>query len=73
MKGIDVTAAILVVVGALNWGLVGVAKFDLVAAIFGSGSILSSVVYTLVGLAGVFQAAQFRAIQKRWAAVPALS
>ena len=66
MKTIDVFAAVLVVVGALNWGLVGVAKFDLVAALMGHGSILSSVVYTLVGLAGAYQAAQFRSIRHRW-------
>ena len=71
MKGIDVAAAILVVVGALNWGLVGVAKFDLVATLFGSGSLLSSIVYVLVGLAGLFQAIQFRAIQGRWCAARA--
>ena len=73
MKGVDVAAAILVVVGALNWGMVGVADFDLVAALLGSGSILSSIVYTLVGLAGVFQAIQVRAIRKRWCAMPAVA
>jgi uncharacterized protein len=66
MKTIDVVAAVLVVVGALNWGLVGVAKFDLVAALLGHGSIMSSIVYTLVGLSGLYQAAQFRAIRHRW-------
>ena len=66
MKTIDVVAAVLVVVGALNWGLVGVAKLDLVAALLGHGSMLSSIVYTLVGLGGIYQAAQFRAIRHRW-------
>jgi len=66
MKTIDVIAAVLVVVGALNWGLVGAARFDLVAALLGDGSILSSIVYTVVGLAGLYQAAQFRAIRHRW-------
>jgi uncharacterized membrane protein YuzA (DUF378 family) len=46
-------ALILVVVGAVNWGLVGIAQFDLVAALFGgSAAPISRVVYTLVGLAG---------------------
>ena len=72
MKTIDVLAAVLVVVGALNWGLVGIFGFDLVATLFGSGAFLSRVVYALVGVAGVFQAAQYRAIQRRWSsAVPA--
>lgn len=66
MKTIDVIAAVLVVVGALNWGLVGVAKFDLVAALLGHGSIFSAMVYTLVGAAGLYQALQFRAIRHRW-------
>ena len=66
MKNLDVLAAVLVVVGALNWGLVGFANFDLVAGIFGAGSILSRAVYALVGIAGLYQAIQFRAIQKRW-------
>lgn len=47
-------AFVLVVVGAVNWGLVGLAQFDLVATLFGgSASVLSRVVYSLVGLAGV--------------------
>ena len=53
MKTLDVVAAGLVIVGALNWGLVGVAKFNLVTALFGN-TILSSIVFTLVGLAGVY-------------------
>jgi len=66
MKTVDVLAAILVVVGALNWGLVGFFGFDLVAALFGDGALLSRLVYGLVGLAGLFQAVQWKAIQRRW-------
>ncbi len=74
MKTIDVVAAVLVVVGALNWGLVGIFEFNLVAAMFGPGSMLSRVVYALVGVAGLFQAAQWKAIQRRWcSAEPAYS
>lgn len=73
MKTFDVVAAVLVVVGALNWGLVGFANFDLVAAIFGSASFLSSVVYGLVGLAGLFQVLQWKAIQRRWNCQPAMA
>jgi len=54
MKGLGLVALILVVVGAVNWGLVGLAQFDLVAALFGGPStLISRVVYSLVGLAGV--------------------
>jgi len=71
MRTIDVVAAILLVVGGLNWGLVGTANFDLVATLFGAGSILAKAVYTLVGLAAVYQALSLRAIQKRWNVQPA--
>jgi uncharacterized protein len=46
-------ALILVIVGAVNWGLVGLFQFDLVAALFGPMSALSRLVYALVGLAGI--------------------
>jgi uncharacterized membrane protein YuzA (DUF378 family) len=49
-------ASILVIVGGLNWGLVGLANFDLVATIFGAGSLLSRVVYVVVGIAALIQA-----------------
>ena len=70
MKQMDVAAALLVIVGALNWGLVAVARFDLVATLFGMRfgevSPLSAVVYGLVGLAGGYQLV-------RWASQPALT
>jgi uncharacterized membrane protein YuzA (DUF378 family) len=70
MKQLDVLAMVLVVVGALNWGLVGIARFDLVAALFGmqfgETSPLTSVVYGLVGLAGVYQAMAFKGLPRRW-------
>ena len=45
----------LVIIGALNWGLVGVLQFNLVEQIFGSGSALTRVIYALVGLAGIIK------------------
>ena len=54
---LDWIALILVVVGGLNWGLVGLLKFDLVAAIFGDMSIVARIVYTVVGLAAVYMIA----------------
>ena len=51
----DIVSLILVIIGAVNWGLVGFARFDLVAWIFGGqGAILSRIVYTLVALAGIW-------------------
>jgi uncharacterized membrane protein YuzA (DUF378 family) len=51
---VDLIALILVIVGGLNWGLVGLFNFDLVAAIFGAGSMLSRIVYIVVGLASLY-------------------
>lgn len=53
---IDWTALALVLVGGLNWGLVGFFDFDLVAALFGEGSAISRVVYALVGLSALYLA-----------------
>lgn len=51
----DRLALLLVIIGALNWGLVGLFRFDLVASLFGGPSAwLSRIVYSLVGLAGVW-------------------
>ncbi|MBK8267217.1 MAG: DUF378 domain-containing protein [Planctomycetes bacterium] len=73
MRTMDVIAAVLLVVGGLNWGLVGTANFDLVATIFGAGSILAKLVYTLVGIAAVYQAASLKGIQRRWNVQPAMA
>ena len=66
MKKIDVIIAALLVVGGLNWGLVGLLNFDLVAAIFGPMTGLTRIVYSLVGLAAIYQALGWKAIQHRW-------
>ena len=76
MKKLDVIAAVLVIVGALNWGLVAIAKFDLVAALlgmhFGETSALTSVVYGLVGVAGLYQGLGWKGVQRRWHSQPVL-
>jgi uncharacterized membrane protein YuzA (DUF378 family) len=70
MKTFDVIAAALVIIGALNWGLAGVFHLDLVATFFGmkfgETSALSSVVYSLVALSGLYQALTWKSIQRRW-------
>jgi hypothetical protein len=70
MKNLDVIAYALIIVGAVNWGLAGAFHLDLVAALFGlrfgETSALTSVVYGLVGLAGLYQGLTWKAIQRRW-------
>lgn len=51
----DRLALLLVIIGAINWGLIGLLQFDLVASIFGGqGALLSRIIYSLVGLAGIY-------------------
>ncbi|MBX3148105.1 MAG: DUF378 domain-containing protein [Gemmatimonadales bacterium] len=71
MRALDILAAVLLVVGGLNWGLVAVANFDLVAAVTGAGGFgaknaLSSLVYALVGLAAVYYGLNWKASHRRW-------
>ena len=54
MEIIDKIALVLVIIGALNWGLIGLFSFDLVATLFGEMSVLSRIVYTLVGISGIW-------------------
>lgn len=54
MKVIDTIALILVIVGAINWGLIGLFNFNLVTMIFGNMSAISRIIYTLVGIAGLW-------------------
>lgn len=51
---LDWIALILVIIGGLNWGLVGIFKFDLVQAIFGSIPVLRDIIYILVGIAALY-------------------
>jgi uncharacterized membrane protein YuzA (DUF378 family) len=54
LGALDWIALVLVIIGGLNWGLVGIFKFDLVATIFGQMSALSRIVYTLVGIFAIY-------------------
>jgi uncharacterized membrane protein YuzA (DUF378 family) len=69
MKAIQTISALLVVIGGLNWGLVGFFGFDLVAALLGDATLLSRTVYGLVGLSAVVQATSFMTPQRQTAVV----
>lgn len=75
MKKLDVLAGALVIVGALNWGLVAIAEFDLVAALFGldfgETNAATRVIYGLVGAAAVYEVVQWPAMRRRWTRTPA--
>ena len=53
-KGLDYTALTLVIIGAVNWGTIGIFKLDLVNLIFGNMTWMSRIIYTLVGISGLY-------------------
>lgn len=71
MRTLDIITGVLLVIGGLNWGLVGFFEFDLVAAIFGGqGAVLSRIIYALVGLSALYDLFAIKSIQKRWVSGP---
>lgn len=66
MKSIDLIAATFLFVGGVNWGLVGLFGFDLVAWLFGEMSTFSRAFYVVVGISALYDAAMWKAIQRRW-------
>jgi uncharacterized membrane protein YuzA (DUF378 family) len=66
LKSLDIIFYGLLLIGALNWGLVGIFGFDLVAFIFGEMSMFSRLVYSVVGLAAVYDMVFIKATWKRW-------
>jgi uncharacterized membrane protein YuzA (DUF378 family) len=55
MKGLDIVSLILVIIGAIVWGLIGLFGWNLVDAIFGAGSVVARIIYIIIGLAGLWQ------------------
>ena len=53
-KGLDYTLLALVIIGAINWGLIGLFRFDLVSFLFGNMSWISRIVYGIVGIGGLY-------------------
>ncbi|SFR99663.1 DUF378 domain-containing protein [Anaeromicropila populeti] len=54
MKALDYSAVILVIIGAINWGLIGFLNFDLVSTLFGNATVFSRVVFAIVGICGLY-------------------
>lgn len=54
MKTLSSIALTIAIIGAINWGLIGLFEFDLVASIFGTMSMFSRIIYTLVGISGLY-------------------
>ena len=64
MKALDYTILTLVIIGAINWGLIGFLQFDLVRVLFGDMSIMSRIVYALIGISGLYAISYFGRIEK---------
>jgi hypothetical protein len=62
MRALNIIALTLLIIGGLNWGLVGLFDFDLVAAIFGADTVLANIVYGLVGLAAIYSLCLFKPV-----------
>lgn len=59
LKTVDYIALTLVIIGAINWGLIGFLGFDLVRVIFGDMTMVSRIIYALVGIAGLYALSYF--------------
>lgn len=53
METLQKTCLVITIIGAINWGLIGLLDFNLVDTLFGTGSLLSRIIYTLVGISGI--------------------
>jgi len=75
MKVLDIIVTILLVIGALNWGLVGFFEYNLVGAIFGEATAFTRAIYAAVGLCGLYEAYNFTVgydeMHHRWCDLPA--
>jgi uncharacterized protein len=65
-KTLNIVTAALIIVGGINWGLVGLFSFNLVGSLFGGLTILSRITYVLVGLSALYQVVMFRSVSSCW-------
>jgi uncharacterized membrane protein YuzA (DUF378 family) len=74
MKVLDIVVTILLLIGALNWGLVGFFGFNLVGTLFGEATALTRVIYAVVGLSGLYELYNvtlgYDAMHHRWCELP---
>ncbi len=70
MKVLDIVVTVLLIIGALNWGVVGFFGFNVVTAVFGEATALTRVVYAVIGLSGLYEVFSvtfgYKAMHDRW-------
>ncbi len=64
MKVLNIIALLLIIIGAINWGLVGLFNFNLVDFLFSAGSILTKLIYILVGISGLYSIFLFKKVSE---------
>lgn len=65
MRRLDIIAEVLVIIGALNWGIIGVTDYNVIGSMFGMMSALTRIIYTLVGIAAIYHIFQWKAMKMR--------
>ena len=65
MRTLDVIACVILIIGGLNWGLIGFFDFNLISMIFGEMTALTRLIYCLIGLSGLYTIFQWKSMQKR--------
>ncbi len=74
MKVLDIIVTVLLVIGALNWGVVGIFGINLVSELLGEATAITRLIYTFVGIAGLYEAFSFtigyEAMHNRWCELP---
>ena len=62
MRSVNIITGILILIGALNWGIVGLFNYNVIGFLFGEASLLTRIVYVLVGLSGLWQLIRYRSV-----------
>jgi len=65
VRSIDITVAVLLIIGGLNWGLVGFFGFNMIGALFGGAIDIERIIYAFIGLSGIYEIFQWRVAQCR--------
>lgn len=66
MKNLDLIVAVLLVIGGLNWAFIGVFQYNFIDSIFGMNSVISRIIYILVGISAIYQIIFWKKIQRHW-------
>ena len=66
MRGLDIVVTVLLVIGGLNWGILGIFGFNVIGTVFTAVPVISRIIYAVVGLSALYEIFGFNAMQRRW-------